>query len=133
MKWRWPTWVFIVWTVLMVLWVFAGVRSADCASSTYEGACNAGLGIGIFIILFIWFLVATPLSIIWYATKPKGRVCPACGRQVPEGYVACSCGYNFAAAAGLPPGGQVPQCWRCRAPIGFRQTPCPRCGAAINW
>ncbi len=133
MNWRWPTWVLLIWTGLMVLWIAAGASAADCADSAYPSACSAGLGIGIIFILFVWFLVATPLSIIWYATKPKGRNCPACGRSVRVGAIACVCGYNFAAAAGLSADGRAPQCWRCHMPIAMGQTPCPQCGAPIGW
>jgi hypothetical protein len=136
MGWRKSTWAFVLWTGLVLLWMVSGASKADCQNQTYTTACQAGLGIGLTIILFIWFLVAVPMSIIWYATKPKGRTCPACGSDVKVGLMVCQrCGFNFAAAAmsvqqTMPP---PPSCPRCRTILYVGQTPCPQCGQPIGW
>jgi lysylphosphatidylglycerol synthetase-like protein (DUF2156 family) len=109
------TWVVVVWCVLMAVWIVAAITSADpsgnCAHETYRGACeagsNAGTGIGVAALWFIWFFGFIALSLIWLMSRPKGRTCPTCGEQVKRGLTACSaCGHDFAARqAPLPEAG----------------------------
>ena len=80
MKWRWPTWAFLIWTGLAALWIYTGAGNVEAL-----------------FVFFNWLLVAAALSMLWYATKPQDRACPACGRQVEAGCVLCNCGYTFAA------------------------------------
>lgn len=104
-RWRKMTWVLIVWSVLIVLWAVTGAAGNDCASEATQldrEACEAGTGIGVALILFIGFIGFVFLSLIWLMTRPKGRVCPACGERVKKGLTACpSCKHDFAAAAQL--------------------------------
>jgi len=97
------TWVLIIWSVLILLWAISGGAANDCASETTKlnrEACEAGTGIGVALILLIGFFGFAFFSLIWFMTRPKGRLCPACGERVKKGRTACpSCGHDFAAAA----------------------------------
>jgi zinc-ribbon domain len=101
--WRKMTWVLIVWSVLILIWAIAGGAGNDCGSETTQlnkEACEAGTGIGVALILLIGFFGFAFFSLIWFMTRPKGRVCPACGENVKKGRTACpKCGHDFAAAA----------------------------------
>lgn len=101
--WRKMTWVLIIWTVLIVVWMVAGAAGNDCASETTnlnESACAAGTGIGVAIVGLIGFFGFVFLSIIWFMTRPKGRDCPVCGETVKRGQTRCdNCGHDFASAA----------------------------------
>jgi hypothetical protein len=108
--WRKMTWAIVIWSVLMGIWIVAGIASSDPAShcshhafltkQSCEEARNAGTGIGVGILIFLWFLVFVPLSLIWFMTRPKGRECPVCGEKVKKGFTQCpSCNHDFAAAA----------------------------------
>jgi hypothetical protein len=131
MHWRKSTWVFVIWSALMLLWAIGGAAGANCRNATYEGACNAGVTIAWIVILFIWFLGAVPMAIIWYATKPKLRTCPVCGTDARPGVIQCQrCGYSFAAAFGMPTG---PSCPQCRTPLAAGQPRCMNCGLPIQW
>jgi hypothetical protein len=102
------TWLLLVVNALFVWWVIAGGMAAqndDCApgDSLCEGAVDAGTGIGIALIIILWFIVFVVLSLIWFMTRPKGRTCPACGNDVKKGLTSCpNCGHDFAAAATAP-------------------------------
>ncbi len=102
--WRKMTWVLIIWTLIFTIWVIGGVNSTHCdryASDLNQNACQAGTGIGVGIVIFLWFLGFVVLSLIWFMTRPKGRECPACGERVKKGRTVCpGCGHDFAAAAG---------------------------------
>jgi hypothetical protein len=98
----------------MAIFIIGGIVAADPASNctdpgylsqeTCEDASNAGTGIGVVVLWFIWFFVFIALSLIWFMSRPKGRDCPACGGNVKEGHTACpSCGFDFAAAVGHAP------------------------------
>lgn len=99
------SWVLIAWTVLMVVWLIAGVGGAaeECtqqATQLEEDACTVGAGIGAVLITTIWFLGYIPLGLLWFITRPKGRDCPACGELVKKGRTSCpACGFDLAAAA----------------------------------
>lgn len=110
--WRKMTWVVVIWCVLMAIWIVAAIAGADnadeCAresnrflsQAACEDARDAGTGIGVVILWFIWFFGFIALSLIWFMTRPKGRECPACGENVKRGRTACpKCGHDFAAAA----------------------------------
>lgn len=105
-RWRKMTWVLIVWSVLILIWAIAGGAGNDCGSETTQlnqEACEAGTGIGVAFILFLGFIGFVFFSLIWFMTRPKGRVCPACGERVKKGLTACpACGHDFAAAAAVP-------------------------------
>jgi hypothetical protein len=55
-----------------------------------------GTGIGVALVIFLWFFGFVVLSIIWFMTRRKGRTCPHCGEDVQKGQTACKkCGYDF--------------------------------------
>jgi hypothetical protein len=113
-RWRKMTWLFLIVNALFVLWIATGVNergSKDCATDsavtsgilTVEeciAASDVGTGIGVALIIVLWFFVFVVLSIIWLMTRPRGRTCPACGEDVKKGRTTCpKCSYDFAAAA----------------------------------
>jgi hypothetical protein len=102
-KWRKMTWVLLIWCLLIVIWAIAGGSSAshDCGAQTYQNACNAGVGIGVALILVIGFVGFVFFSLIWLMSRPRTRSCPVCGNDVKRGATVCpSCDHDFAAAAG---------------------------------
>jgi predicted amidophosphoribosyltransferase len=49
----------------------------------------------------IWLIVFLVLSVIWFMTRRKGRICPQCGEDVRKGQTRCGkCGYDYAANLG---------------------------------
>lgn len=110
--WRKMTWVVIIWCAIILIWAIAGGSNAasDCghqAGSAYlsakdaKNACDAGAGIGVAAIVMVGFFGFVFLSLIWFMTRPKGRICPVCGERVKRGLTVCpSCHHDFAAAAG---------------------------------
>ena len=107
-RWRKMTWLLLVVNALFIWWVIAGTSSAqndDCApgDSLCEAAVDAGTGIGVALIVILWFFVFIVLALIWMMTRPRGRTCPACGEDVKKGLTACpKCQHDFAAAAVTP-------------------------------
>jgi hypothetical protein len=110
------TWVIVIWSVLMAIWILAAIIGADngdkCAQeahqylsqSTCTDARDVGTGIGVIVLWFIWFFGFLVLSLIWFMSRPKGRVCPACGENVRKGLTACpNCQYDFAKAVSHEP------------------------------
>jgi hypothetical protein len=110
------TWALLIWSGLMLAWMIAGASTAssvssDCATdpSVTSGiltkqecidASNAGTGIGVALIFFLWFLGFVALGLVWLMSRPRNRQCPACGEDVKKGRTTCkNCGYDFAAAA----------------------------------
>jgi ribosomal protein L40E len=114
--WRKMTWTIWGWTILCAIWLATGIASvanskASCSGlsqSECSAARDVGAGIGVTFIIIIWLIVFLVLSIVWFMTRPKGRVCPQCGENVPKGQTLCrKCGYDFAAhlrAGGAAPG-----------------------------
>ena len=86
MKWRKMTWALIIWSVLMLIWVIAGTSGANCGSKgdQYSKAgCEAGTGIGVGIVIFLWFVGFVVLSLIWFMTRPKDRPVAQAGHAGP--------------------------------------------------
>ena len=122
LRWRKMTWAIVVFSVLMLIWAIAGAASnpgvteqeiQDCVADglftrqecedTLETAGDVGTGIGVTIIFILWFLGFIILSIIWFMTRRRGRVCPHCGEDVKKGRTTCqNCGYDFT-IGGKPP------------------------------
>ena len=103
--WRKMSWVVVIWNVLMVIWIIAGVASASHAvncngisTQTCQAAADVGTGIGVTFILIVWVVGDFLLGILWLVTKPRGqRDCPVCGNTVKRGLTVCrSCGHDFA-------------------------------------
>lgn len=95
-RFRKATWALIIWCAIILIWVIAGSSSANCEQQDYQGACEAGTGIGVVLILILGFFGFVFLSLIWLMSRPKNRVCPQCGSDVKKGLTACSsCGFDF--------------------------------------
>jgi TM2 domain-containing membrane protein YozV len=104
-KWRKMTWVLIIWSALIIIWMIAGSAGNDCANQAgdaflsqkdAQSACEAGTGIGVALVALIGFFGFVFLSFIWFMTRPKTRSCPRCGEDVKKGVMTCkSCGYDF--------------------------------------
>ena len=101
LRWRKMTWVLNIWNVLFLVWIIAGISdraSEDCppGDDLCVSASDAGTGIGVALILVLWFLGFIVLSLIWLMSRPKHRTCPHCGEDVKKGLTACkNCGYDF--------------------------------------
>jgi hypothetical protein len=110
LRWRKMSWAILVWTAIFVVWTVAGTSGTgneidECVAegvlsrSECEAAIGVGTGIGVTLIWLLWFVGFIVLSIIWFMTRRRGRLCPACGEDVKKGGTTCgSCGYDFAAA-----------------------------------
>lgn len=98
------SWVLIGWTVIFAIWIGTALGdrpSEDCppGDTLCQDASDVGTGIGVGIVFFLFFLGFVVLSLIWFMTKPKLRICPACGTGVKRGEIACrQCGHDFARA-----------------------------------
>jgi hypothetical protein len=67
----------------MGIWIIAAIAGADpsgnCADpgalsrESCEDASNAGTGIGVVVLWFVWFFGFIPLSLIWFMTRPKEK------------------------------------------------------------
>ena len=99
------SWVLIVWTAIFVFWIGAGVAdrpSKECTPGDQlcQDASDVGTSIGISLVVTLFFVGFIILSLIWLMTRPKRRLCPACGTDAKKGVTACAkCGHDFAAAA----------------------------------
>lgn len=103
-RWRKATWALVIWNVLIVAWLAAGIGavSDNCAGlvgqelDVCQGATAIGGTIGASLILFIWFLGFIVLSLIWLMSRPSRRHCPRCGNEVKKGLTICpNCQYEF--------------------------------------
>jgi hypothetical protein len=105
-RWRKATWALIVWCVLILIWLIGGAGASNCAG---DPACEAGTGIGLFVVALIGFFGFLFFSLIWFMSRPKTRTCPRCGEDVKKGRMTCpSCQFDFsslgqAQTAGGPP------------------------------
>lgn len=89
-RWRLPTWLILIFTVLMVAWARSALSNTDAATTA----------IGATFVFGIWFVGFIILSIIWFMTRPDRRYCPVCGREVKRGRKICKkCGHDFALAS----------------------------------
>jgi hypothetical protein len=81
-KWRKATWALLVWTVLMGLWIATGIGAVgnNCAGEVGDALklCQAGTavgaGIGVTVIIIIWFIGFIVLGLIWLMSRPKENV-----------------------------------------------------------
>jgi hypothetical protein len=102
MHWRKSAWALIVWTALMIPWLFySAVATAAGCTEEQPGFCTFYVGFAVVAVLFVWFVVAVPLAIIWHSARLKRQLCPACGRSALVGRMRCRCGYGFVQ---YPPG-----------------------------
>jgi len=80
-KWRKATWAIVLWTTLAVILIAAGIANtsvpANCRvldQSTCQTAQNVVTGIGVSIIIFVWFLGFIVFGLIWLMSRPKDNV-----------------------------------------------------------
>lgn len=79
--WRKMTWVLVLWTGLMLVWIIGGATSADTSDKdcgtlskeACEGAQDAGTAIGVGLLIFLWFLGFVVLSLVWFMSRPRER------------------------------------------------------------
>jgi len=103
LRWRKMTWVLNVWNVIFLIWVIAGVASRaskNCPPGANHQLCvnasDAGTGIGVALIMVLWFIGFVVLALVWLMTRRRGRICPHCGEDVKKGRTTCkACGYDF--------------------------------------
>ena len=108
LRWRKMTWVLNVLNVIFLIWIIGGAVSGahtaarDCAHpgvltrQECLDASHAGTGIGVALVFVLWFIGFIILSIVWFMTRRRGRICPHCGEDVKKGLTACKkCGYDF--------------------------------------
>jgi uncharacterized membrane protein len=106
--WRKMTWAIWAWTIICAVWIGTGIASTghlkcsgNLSASTCSAATTVGAGIGVFLILLLWLIVFLLLSVIWFMSRHKGRLCPQCGEDVRKGQTRCrKCGYDYAANLG---------------------------------
>jgi len=106
LRWRKMTWVIVLFTVVMAVWIGAGVTSSTaCPPGTtnceaYQVGANIGQGLAVTALLGVWLIGFLVLSIVWFMTKPARRMCPACGHEAKKGQTVCKkCGHDFSRAA----------------------------------
>jgi hypothetical protein len=114
LRWRKMTWVLNIWNVLFLIWIIAASASSEGSCDTpeergglskeaCEAASDVGTGLGITLILILWFLGFIVLALIWLMSRPKHRTCPHCGSDVKKGRTTCkNCGFDFT-IGGKPP------------------------------
>jgi hypothetical protein len=99
------SWVLIVWNAIFLIWIVGAVAdrpSEECppGDTVCQDASDVGTGIGVSLILIFWFMGFVALSLVWFMTRPKSRMCPVCGTHARKGETSCrKCGHDFAAAA----------------------------------
>jgi hypothetical protein len=61
---------FIIGTqVFFLVWIIGGMAAANCETEEYVGACEAGAGIGAFLVFFLWAMTNFILLVIWLVTR----------------------------------------------------------------
>lgn len=81
-RWRKMTWIVFAWNTLMALWIVGAIAgstgdkaAADCIESAGEQLCNdagdVGTGIGVILLIMLWFVVFMALAVAWFATRPR--------------------------------------------------------------
>ena len=103
--WRIFTYLILIFNLIMLIWVIAGIAGSsgtpsDCGSldaATCNDAESVGTGIGIALLILFWALMDVILGVLWLVTnRKKSRSCPVCGQDVRKGVLQCkSCGYDF--------------------------------------
>jgi hypothetical protein len=110
--WRKATWVIVLWTVLMALWIVStsgGTNSILCPGTTCTPDKPMNKIAAVIVIFLIWFVGFVVLSLIWLMSRREKRLCPVCGEQVKKGLTACpKCHHDFAAAAAGAGGASAP-------------------------
>lgn len=74
-SWRKSTWAILIWTALIAIWIIVGVNNVGNLPATGSDAENAGraigTGIGVTLILMVWFIGFIVLAIVWFMSRPR--------------------------------------------------------------
>ena len=63
---------FIIGTqVFFLVWIISVFAAASCETEEYVGACEAGTGIGAFLLFFLWTMANFTLLVIWLVTRKE--------------------------------------------------------------
>ncbi len=106
-RWRIMTWIIWIWTVFFVILIVAGISdraSNECppGDRLCANASDVGTGIGVVLLVLLWFFGFLVLSLIWFMTRRGPRECPRCGKEVKPGLTVCGlCGYDFGLATAV--------------------------------
>lgn len=81
-RWRKATWALVLFSVLMLIWIVAGVGgvSNNCDGLTgneltnCQAATAIGGGIGVTFLIILWFIGFIILGLIWLMSRPKENV-----------------------------------------------------------
>jgi hypothetical protein len=70
------TWVLIAWSAVMLVWIIGGIASRpskDClpTDKTCIDASDVGTGLGVGLLIFLWFLGFIVLALVWLMSRPK--------------------------------------------------------------
>ncbi len=74
MRWRKSAWALIAWTALSILNLVYSVVATygfSCSDPSNNAACGTYVVSAIVVDLFVWFVVAVPLAIIWQSARRK--------------------------------------------------------------
>ena len=77
---RISTWAILIWTVLVAVGTILAIRNigGDCVGVSDLAACQEAAwirgGIGIALLMLLWFVGFVPLAIAWFITRPKENV-----------------------------------------------------------
>jgi hypothetical protein len=72
-RWRKTTWVIVIWTVLMVLWMGSAIGASGKVSADPNYAAGIAT-LGVTFLIVLWLLVLAPLALVWFGTRPKENV-----------------------------------------------------------
>lgn len=67
-------WSFVLWNILMIVWLVAGVSSASSVevhSKAEEAGRAAGTAIGVGLIMGVWMVGSVILGILVLLTRPR--------------------------------------------------------------
>jgi hypothetical protein len=79
---RVSSWAMLLWTAVMAIGIvaaFVGI-GGDCRGLAGDAfaQCQADAwirgGIGLSLLLFLWFVVMLPMAAVWFVTRPKENV-----------------------------------------------------------
>ena len=111
-RWRVPTWLLLIWTVLSIAWVAAGPTFYPFREGPEPMAPSVAVA-GIF---FFWCVGMIVLTLIWFVTRP--RAAPVTLAPQPWG-------------PNSYPGNQM-ACGRCNKPLSPAwRGKCKHCGEAF--
>ncbi len=90
LRWRKMTWAILAFTALMIWWLLSIAQAEDPAVA----------GFGIILVLLLWLVGFFVLGLVWMMSRPRHRLCPACGHDVKKGLTSCrNCGHSFVPGA----------------------------------